>query len=203
MSEDAIRRSMRRRQFANTFVILLFALGIVALSAFLLERLHKVHGEQPVIPLPPEVEAVLPPRPSPAASIAAPAPASTVAPPAALALRLTAEKPRPVAPVPPEAKPVKPPRTPPPPSLPPDPAMPTVKLAPDAPAESAAFDNPSAGAAKRMLVSIKCVEQLNYEGARNGRRYFSGLCENGQRREVSCTGAGCKIEYARPPSHVE
>jgi len=54
-----------------------------------------------------------------------------------------------------------------------------------------------------MLFSIKCFDDLEYEGEADGRQYYSGLCKGGNRKEVSCVGAGCKVEYARPPSHLQ
>jgi hypothetical protein len=53
-----------------------------------------------------------------------------------------------------------------------------------------------------MLFSIKCFDDLAYEKSARGREYFSGLCKDGHRMEVSCAGAGCRVEYGPPPSHV-
>jgi hypothetical protein len=53
-----------------------------------------------------------------------------------------------------------------------------------------------------MLFSIKCFDDLAYDKSARGREYFSGLCKDGHRMKVSCAGAGCRVEYAPPPSHV-
>jgi len=68
-------------------------------------------------------------------------------------------------------------------------------------AGSAATSYSSAAPAKRVLVSIKCLDQFAFEGQAGARQYFSAMCESGFRRQVSCVGAGCRIEYARPPPH--
>jgi len=194
---------MRRQQFANTFVIMLFALGIVTLSAIVMGRWHPWQAEpRPQARHTPKAAMPRPQPAKPAASLAPQVPATVVAP--------VAVAPRPAPkPAPPADEPRRKPtasekaaaasseiaRRAAPPAPPPTPSQ------PEAPPRSA-FDYPGAGAAKRVLVSIKCLDGLAYEGEMHGRQYFSARCENGNRRSVSCAGAGCKIEYAPPPSHV-
>ena len=64
------------------------------------------------------------------------------------------------------------------------------------------MDRPSGPAAKQMLNSIKCFDQFEFDFRADGRQVFSALCKGGNRMQVSCAGAGCKIVYAAPPSHV-
>ena len=52
-----------------------------------------------------------------------------------------------------------------------------------------------------MLNSIKCFDQFEFDFRAGGRQFFSALCKGGNRMQVSCAGAGCKIVYAPPPSH--
>jgi hypothetical protein len=69
-------------------------------------------------------------------------------------------------------------------------------------AELAPIALPSGGAAKQVLNSIKCYDQFAFDYQKGARRYFSAQCLGGNRMQVSCIGAGCKIEYAPPPSRV-
>jgi len=68
--------------------------------------------------------------------------------------------------------------------------------------ERRALEYPNALAANRLLYSIKCFDQLAYEGESRGRQLYSALCKSGARKQVSCNGASCRIEYAPPPSHL-
>ena len=53
-----------------------------------------------------------------------------------------------------------------------------------------------------MLNSIKCFDEFGFDYEAGGREYFSAHCKGGNRKQVSCIGSGCKIEYAAAPSHV-
>jgi hypothetical protein len=130
---------------------------------------------------------------------------SPVEPEVASEPKVPASTPKPVAPraaaAAPKPKPVA--------AIPP-PEPPTIRLHPPvaAPAsetpanEVSAYERPSGAAAKHMLNSIKCFDAFAYDYGRGGRQYFSALCKGGNRKQVSCAGAGCKIEYAPAPSHL-
>ena len=197
--EAATRRKMRVQQFANTLAILGVAAGFVAVAAFFFVNSSTWFPRKPR-PHPPEV--VAEPAPStPVAQIAAPV---EVAPLLSIATPVAAEpKPVPVS----KEQPGAPKRR----TSEGEPLPPPVVLAPvpepavvpeTAPAEPAADTRPGASAAKSMLTSIKCYREFAYEGQFGGRQRFSALCVGGNRRQVSCLGAGCKIEYAPAPSHV-
>ena len=82
-------------------------------------------------------------------------------------------------------------------AIPPDPT-----ISAEAPnAALPAMDRRSGPPAKRMLNSIKCFDEFAFDRQSGGRQYFSALCKGGNRMQVSCAGAGCKIEYAPAPRH--
>ena len=204
--EDEIRRRLRRSQIANSLVILLIAAGILFAAAFLILRMGAWHFQ---------------PRPSsdPLKIVAAPAPVASVshakAVPAATALAVTPAPPvvepkaeassaRALAP---KSMEVEVPASPPLPTVFPEPREPPEPPEPPdaggaATAEPAPIALPSGGAAKQMLNSIKCYDRFAFDYQKRARRYFSAQCLGGNRMQVSCIGAGCKIEYAPPPSHV-
>ena len=197
--EALVRARMRRQQFANS--VLIFALAaVVILGAgyFIVRSVDWGHVEpakepKPVRPAPVRAKPVAPVAPAAPATVAIPvavAPAP-VTKPVTKPAEQSKPKPRLDADAPPRIAPA--PSVPPPP-----PAAPEVS----APPTPSALERPSAAAAKRMLFSIKCFDSLAYEGSARGREYFSGLCKDGHRMEVSCAGAGCKVEYAPPPSHL-
>jgi hypothetical protein len=190
--EAAVRSRMRRQQVANSLLVLLFAGAIVAAAVFLLARsdVWRRPARAPRIAAPAAPVRLPPPVAAVATSASVAVPLSTNAPSVAQVPHPKPKKPTPVAATSKARERASPPpifATPPP---------------PPAPTERSAYDYPSAGAAKRMLVSIKCLDQLAYEGKADGREFFSAICANGHRRQVSCAGAGCRIEYARPPSHL-
>jgi hypothetical protein len=203
--EDAVRRRMWRQQFANTLAIMVFALAIVALAAFFVQRGRLFHR-----PAPPVV------RHAPKPTAARPRPAA-IAPPTSVVMPTSVVTPASVAqavpPVPKQSAPApaaqKPRAYQPQASLSrsaeqvrpaPEPAA-TTPVQQSAPAQSP-YEMPGANGATRVLVGIKCVDDFRYEGLAGGRHYFSARCQSGSRRSVSCVGGGCKIEYAPPPSHV-
>lgn len=197
--EAEILRKLRRQQTANTLAILVLVGGIVALAAFLIARSDAWHRPAPPAAGPAQV--VVAPTPStPPAPAQAPtdvAASVPVGPPAFV-------DPRPKLPSQP-AKIAKPreserARRPLAPEIRTRPTGPTVVAEAAAPAGSA-LGYASASAAKHLLVSIKCVEQFAFERQAKGRQYFSAVCESGFRRQVSCMGAGCRIEYDRPAPH--
>jgi len=199
--DDLIRARMRRQQVANSLLILVLACAVIAAAAYYffqhVEWTHpaparqSAHGESAPVPVVPR------------ATIASPAAPATVAAPLAIEQDIP-PKPahEPAAKRETAAKPTPPPRQPAPLVRAAPPPAPATSPAPARPAPGV-LDQPSAAAAKRMLFSIKCFDDLAYEGSARGRHYFSGLCKDGHRKEVSCAGAGCKVEYARPPSHLQ
>jgi outer membrane biosynthesis protein TonB len=192
---------MRRQQFANTFVIMLFAVGIVALSALAVGRWHPWwQPPRPVAHPAPEAKPV-PKRARVVAPVQAPVVPATVAVPIAVEPKA---RPTPASKPPAEpttAKKPAPKKTAPAPVVRETPLPPLEEAVPSVPARSV-FEFPGAAAAKRVLVSIKCFDQFEHEGAWRGRQHFSARCENSNRRSVSCLGGDCKIEYAPPPSHL-
>ena len=192
--EDSIRRKLRWHEMANTLAIVILLLGIVTVAAVLFARSNALHPKvsparapQKIVVAPPPlakaVPAAVPTQPSAPASVSTiafvdprpklpPQPEEVVPKPKKAASESRASA-RELAPSRPEPAVVAEVRT----------------LAPDA------IDRPSGPAAKRVLVSIKCFEQFAFERQAKGRQYFSALCENGFRREVSCQGAGCRIDY--------
>lgn len=202
-NEAEVRKRLRRHEVANTLAILAFSLGIVALAVIFAMRSPLWHRSPPrvlpaaVAPDPPRAAAVAPAEV--AVQVPAPQPLPTRAPAAPL------EKPRPEASSPrtPDAASTSARVVASPPGPAPSPAVPeaTHDVA-AAKADASAMDRPSGPAAKRMLNSIKCFDAFAYEGEAGGRQVFSALCKGGNRMEVSCAGAGCKIEYAPAPSHL-
>jgi hypothetical protein len=204
-AEDAVRRRMRRQQFANTLAIMVFALGMVVLATWLVDRGRLLHR-----PAPPAVRhAPKPatPRPRPAATV----PPAIVATPASVSPSMAptpkpgtskpaAERSRAAEPSAPPARRAEAMQRAPAEAAPP---MQQVQAAPAAsPATRSPYEMPGANGATRVLVGIKCADDFRYEGEARGRHYFSARCESGSRRSVSCVGGGCKIEYAPPPSHL-
>jgi len=196
---------MRRQQFANTLAIMVFALGIVVLATWLVQRGRLLQRPAP----PPEAQhepkpMAARPRPAvtaPPATVEAPASVAQAMAPAQKPAVSTPEKPRPQAP---EVRPphiVKPMQAAPAPAA--AAAVPDAQVQPAAaPTAHSPYDFPGANGATRVLVGIKCTDDFRYEGEARGRQYFSARCESGSRRSVSCVGGGCKIEYAPPPSHL-
>jgi len=194
--DDLIRARMRRQQFVNSVLVFIVAAAVIAAAGYFIVNAvdwqrptpAKVQPKEPVPPAKPVATPAA--EPAPPATIAAPIASGATAPP--IAKPVAAPKPRPVEPEPapsPRFDPPTPPAT-------PAPAEPTTTV-------TSPLDQPSATAAKRMLFSIKCFDDLAFERNSHGRHYFSGLCKDGHRMEVSCAGAGCKVEYAPPPSHVQ
>jgi hypothetical protein len=190
-NEGAVNARMRRQQVANSLLILVLAAGFVAIAA-----IAYWWSKARTSPSAPAVQAK--------ASVVAPAPPAT---------------PRPAAVAVPAAPPVRSPK--------PTPPVPKPTLAPMRPAaaqlapssveersevpegqlqppanERPALEYPNALAANRLLYSIKCFDGLAYEGESRGRHRYSALCKSGARKQVSCKGASCRIEYAPPPSHL-
>jgi hypothetical protein len=198
--EALVRARMRRQQAANSALILAVAVAAIGVGAFFAFSAVDWHRPAPP-PKTKQAHVVAAPR-KPVPAIAAPAPvASSAAPVAAL--------PQPNAAPPTPPPPPKDPRLEPAPmqrniDYAPPPIRPASEAARNAPVATgdSALGYPSADAAKHMLFSIKCFDELAYEGERGGRQHFSGLCLGGNRMEVSCAGAGCRVEYAPPPSHV-
>jgi hypothetical protein len=193
--EATLRRSIRRQQFANTLAIGGFALGLLAIAALLFVWSNaRRPTDRPQVAAPPVAAAPTPP--------VAKAPVATPAATASIAHAAPSPAPRPVAP--PAVAPK--PRTSEGEPLPP---APRIRLSPPEPATAAAvpvvaipaIDRPSGAPAKRMLNSIKCFDEFAFEGQAGGRQYFSARCKGGNRMQVSCAGAGCKIEYAPAPKH--
>jgi hypothetical protein len=198
--EAAVRRRLRWHEVANSLVILLFALAIVAVAAFVVTRSDAWHRHRRAAASEPAV--VTAPAPAkPVPRVTAPAAAT----PPRVAETATVAKPPPPKPAPPKASAVEP-KQPKSATTPPEPrirlAPPEPTVATEEPAELSAMDRPSGPAAKQMLNSIKCFDEFEFDFRARGRQYFSALCKGGNRKQVSCAGAGCKIEYARPPSHV-
>jgi hypothetical protein len=190
---------MRWQQFANTLAIFVVAAGFVAVAAFFFVNSGTWFPRKPKRP---PAEVVVEPAPSaPVAPMQTPI---EVAPPVSASTPVAVEpKPLPT----PQEHPSAPKRR----TSEGEPLPPPVVLAPApepkiaaevAPAEPAADTRPGASAAKHMLTSIKCYREFAYEGQFGGRQRFSALCVGGNRRQVSCLGAGCKIEYAPAPSHL-
>jgi hypothetical protein len=205
-AEDAVRRRMRRQQFANTLAIMVFALGIVVFATWLVERGRLWHR-----PAPPQARHEPKPmaaRPRPA--VTAP-PAPVEAPASVAQATAPGQEPAVSQPVTDKARPqerevrprpiVEPMQAAPAPASAAEIPQAQVQPAPG-PAARSPYDMPGANGATRVLVGIKCTDDFRYEGEARGRQYFSARCESGSRRSVSCVGGGCKIEYAPPPSHL-
>jgi hypothetical protein len=192
-NEATLRRKIRRSEIFNTLAILFFAVGIPTLAVFLFARWNARHPQARSESGPSKIVAV-PATPTPIAQVKAPAEVVVPAP----AKTPASVEPRPSLPSQGAAasKPRKSEATtaPPAPEVRPRPPEPTV-VSEVAPAELSAMEYPSAPAAKRVLVSIKCFDQFAFERKSKGRQYFSALCMSGERRQVSCQGAGCRIEY--------
>jgi hypothetical protein len=204
LTEDSVRRQMRRQQFANTLLVALFALVIIACSVVLARRWHQwPYGAHPARSPGAAV------RPASAAHVTAlapvvPATPSSVAvalPPARVAQVVKPPKPKSTTapkPTPPATKPVERQLSP---TAQAAPVSPPPAAAPT-PAPASTYDIAGSSSAARVLVGIKCTDDLRYEGILHGRRVFSARCESGDRRSVSCLGGGCSIQYEPPPSHV-
>ena len=217
--EAALRRRQGWQQFVNTMALLAFVAAIVSVSAFFVLRSGAWQAKPaPEVPVTRRVPAAAAPvarrpaapaAPSPVASApaAVPAPAAVVptpkpaspraaSPVAAAPYKLEAEAPMQAAST--QAAPraraaIR--------------YMPSEASTEPAPArlgaaQSLAKFNGGPGA-KRMLNSIMCFDDFSFDYAAGGREYFSALCKGGNRKQVSCAGSGCKIEYAPPPSHVQ
>jgi hypothetical protein len=186
---------MRRQQVANSLLILFVAAGFVAVAAAVAWFLWTDSTPPPAPP--PEVVA---PAPRLAPSVPAPVAAASVSVPVA---PVVIEKDPEVSVPAPTVAPMRKAESPPPEPTrvaPPSPAP--VAPAPPPLAGRPALEYPNALAANRLLYSIKCFDQLAYEGEARGRHYYSALCKSGARKEVSCNGASCRIEYAPAPDHL-
>ena len=194
--DDLIRARMRRQQFVNSVLVFIVAAAVIAGAGYFI--FNKVDWQRPT-PAKVQPKEPVPPARHVAPPVAAPAPSATIAARSAtapataepIAKPVAAPKPRPVEPEPAPSSRFEAPA----------PPVTPVPVEPEATATSP-LDQPSAAAAKRMLFSIKCFDDLAFERNSHGRHYFSGLCKDGHRKEVSCAGAGCRVEYAPPPSHV-
>jgi hypothetical protein len=196
-NEAAVRAGMRRQQVANSMLILFVAGGFVAVAVAVAWFLWADSERPPARPL-----EVVAPTPRIAPSAPAPVPAASVSIPVVPVVPVVAKK-RAEASVPaPTVAPMRKAESP-----APEPRRATQRSpAPVAPApppfvNRPALEFPGALAANRLLYSIKCFDQLAYEGEARGRHYYSALCKSGARKEVSCAGASCRIEYAPAPSH--
>jgi hypothetical protein len=200
--DDLIRARMRRQQVANSLLIFALACAVIAAAGYYIFQFvewprpapprQRPHAENARVPVAPRATIE-----TPAAPATVPAPLG-VEPEIASTQVKKPEAKREASTVP-LRPPAQPKRTAP---MPLPPPAPVISPEPSRPSANA-LDQPSAAAAKRMLFSIKCFDDLAFEGSARGRHYFSGLCKDGHRKEVSCAGAGCKVEYARPPSHLQ
>jgi hypothetical protein len=199
-NETSVRRGLRLHEVANFLVVLFFAGAVVALAAFVVIRSGALHRHSRSVENAPTIVAAPAPAkssaPAKAPAVAtAPTPVSTSVPaeptPKRAAPKVIEKKPAKVATV----------AAPPPPQIRYGPPEPT-NADQVATAEPAPMERPGGGAAKQMLNSIKCYDNFAFDREAAGRRYFSALCKGGNRMQVSCFGAGCKIVYGPPPSHV-
>ena len=196
--EAEVRKQLRRSQSANTLTILFFVFALIGVAGYFIVTSDLWQRTEPV-----EAELVEDaPRPAPAIT-SEPAPAEVAVSATTnvpVIAEITSPKPamRPDAPTPRTSEGERPAPKPAIRYSPPEPSVATEA----APADPAASASASADPAKRMLVSIKCFDDFAFERQVGIRKYYSARCASGLRRQVSCVGAGCKIEYAPAPSHV-